>query len=111
MAVGLGAAQDQDADRDQDEGEEGADVGHFGEGAYVEEAGGDGDEYARDDGREGRGAEAGVDLREGVGEEAVAGHGEPDAGLAVLADHDGGQHAEDGGRSGGGGHRAGKRGA
>ena len=31
-----------------------------------------------------------------VWQHAVAGHGEPDAGLSVLADKDGGDHAEDG---------------
>jgi len=96
MPVRLLVAQDEDADRDQDEGEESTDVGHFGEAADVEEARWDGDQDARDDGGEGRRAEARMDLAEGCGEQAVAGHGEPDARLAVLAHHDGGEHTEDG---------------
>ena len=44
----------------------------------------------------GGGAEFGVDFGEGVGEQAVAGHREPDAGLAELEDEDRRDHADDG---------------
>jgi len=37
-----------------------------------------------------------MDASEDFGQEAVAGHGEPDARLAKLEDEDGGDHAEDG---------------
>ena len=36
----------------------------------------------------------GMDFGEGGGEQAVAGHGEPDARLAELEDQDGGDHAD-----------------
>jgi hypothetical protein len=67
VALRVFGAQDDDADGDQDEGEEGADVGHLGERADVEEAGGDGDEDAGDPGGEGRRAEARMDAAEASG--------------------------------------------
>ena len=95
-AGGVFVAEDDDADGDQDEGEEGADVRHLREGADVQQAGGDGDEDAGDPGGEGGGAELGVDARKDVGEELVAGHGEPDSRLTQLKDQNGTDHADDG---------------
>ena len=96
MALGLLPAQDEHPDGHQNEGEERADVGHLGERADVEQARGDGDQDSRDDGGEPRRAEARVDGAELVRQQAVARHGKPDARLAVLADQDGRDHAEDG---------------
>ena len=50
-------AQDEHADRDQNKGKERADVGEVGQGADVEEAGGNGHHESRDPGGKGRGAE------------------------------------------------------
>ena len=94
MAVGVLVAQDDDSGGDKDEGEEGADVRHLGEGAHVEEAGGDGDQEARDPGGEGGRAEARMDAAEDVGQQAVARHGEPDARLAELKDQDRRDHSD-----------------
>ena len=81
-AMRFAVAQHDDADGDEDEGEEGADVGEIGEGADVEEAGGDGHNESGHPGGEGRRAEDRVHIAEDFGQQAVAGHGEPDARLA-----------------------------
>ena len=94
MAVGLAIAEDEHADGDQHKGEQGADVGQVGDGADVKQAGGNADDESRDPGGESRGAELGVDAAEDAGQQAVAGHGEPDAGLAELKDEDGRDHAQ-----------------
>ena len=95
MAGGILVAKNDDADGDKDEGEEGSDIGHFGEGADVEDSGGDGDEDSGKPGGEGGCAEFRVEPGEGVGEKAVAGHSEPDARLAELEDEDGADHANE----------------
>jgi len=96
LAVGFLVAKDEDAGGDEDEGEEGADVGEVGYGSDVEETGGDGDEEAGDPGGDGGCPVALVDPGKDGGQQAVAGHGEPDACLSDLEDEDGGDHAEDG---------------
>ena len=95
-AFRLANAQDNDADRDQDEGEECADVGKVGEGADVEKAGRNGDQDARDPGGKRRRAEERMDVGEDLGQQAVAGHGEPDARLADLVDENRRDHAHEG---------------
>ena len=95
-AMRLADAQDDDSGGDQDEGEEGADVGEVGQGADVEEAGGNGYNEAGNPGGKSGGAEDGMDIAEDLGQQAVAGHGEPDPRLAELVDQDGGEHAHDG---------------
>ena len=96
MALRLAIAQDEHGDGDENKGEEGADVGEVGDGADVEQAGGDADDEAGNPCGHGGSAEAGMDAAEDGGQKAVAGHGEPDAGLSKLEDEDGGDHAEDG---------------
>lgn len=95
MADRLAEAKNDDADGDEDEGEKGADVGEVGEGADVEQARGNGDHEAGDPGGERGRAEEGMDAGEDAGQEAVAGHGEPDPGLADLVDEDGGDHSHE----------------
>ena len=94
-AVRVAITQDDDADGDEDEGEEGADVGKVGESADVEEAGGNGDDDAGDPGGEGGRAEERMYVGEDFGQQAVAGHGEPDARLADLVDEDRRDHAHE----------------
>src|ERR1035437_993427 len=96
VTFGLLAAQDEDSDGYQDEGEQCTDVGHLGQAPHVKYSCRNRDEDAGDDGGEGRCTEARVNFAEGVGQQAVARHGEPDARLAVLADQDGGDHAHEG---------------
>src|ERR1035438_6104945 len=95
-ALRLADAQHDDADGNQNEGEECADVGEVGQGADVEETGGNGDRESRHPGGEGRGAEDWVDVREDLGQQAVAGHGEPDTGLSELIDEERREHSHDG---------------
>ena len=84
MTFGLAVAKDEDGDGDEDEREESADVGEVGYGTDVEEASGDADDESRDPCGDGRSAIALVDVAEDSGQEAIARHGKPDAGLAEL---------------------------
>ena len=95
MALGLAYAQDEHAGGDEHEGEERADVGEIGERADVEQAGGNGDDDPGDPCGDGGRAEARMDAGRRGGQQAVAGHGEPDARLADLEDQDGRDHAHD----------------
>src|ERR1035441_10932789 len=74
-AVGIAEAEDDDSDGDEDKGEKRADVGEVGEGADVEEAGGNGDDKTGNPGGEGRGAKEGMDVGEDFWQQAIAGHG------------------------------------
>src|ERR1039457_1458086 len=94
VAIRLALAQDEHTDGDQEEGEEGTDVGEIGDGADVQKAGGNAYHKPRYPGGHGRGAELGVDAAEDGRQQAVAGHGEPDARLAKLEDENGGDHAQ-----------------
>ena len=96
VAFGLAVAKDEDGDGDEDEREEGADVGEVGYGTDVEEASGDADDESRDPCGDGRSAIALVDVAEHCGQEAIARHGKPDAGLAELEDEDRRDHAQHG---------------
>jgi len=96
VTLRLFAAEDEHADGYEDKGEERADVGELGEGANVKQAGWDGDENAGDPGGDGGCAKFFVDLGEHVRQQAVARHGEPNAGLAELEDEYGRDHANDG---------------
>ncbi len=96
VAFGLAVAKDENCDGDEDECEEGADVGEIRDGSDVEEAGGDADDESCDPGGDGRGAIALVDVAEDRGQQAIARHGKPDAGLAELEDEDRRDHAEHG---------------
>src|ERR1035437_5670123 len=92
----LAIAQDEYRDGDQDKGEKGADVGEVGDSADVQQSGGNADHKSGDPGGDSRGAEAWMNAAENGGQQAVPGHGEPDACLAELKDQDGGDHAQDG---------------
>src|SRR6185312_13032985 len=89
-------AQDEDSGGDENERKESADVGEVGERADVEQAGGDADDKSGDPGGDVGGAEARVDFGEDFGQQAVTGHGKPDAGLSDLEDENGGDHTEHG---------------
>ena len=91
--VGLALAQDEHGDGHENEGEKGADVREVGERADVKNAGGNGDEDAGDPGGDVGRAEFGMHAGKGGREQAVARHGEPDAGLAELENEDRRDHA------------------
>ena len=84
LAIGLGAAQDDHAERDQHEGEERADVGEIGGIRRGHEPGRNPDGETRNPRGPVRSLELGMNFGEELGEEAVAGHGVPDARLAIL---------------------------
>ena len=67
MAVRLAIAQDEHADGDQHKGEQRADVGEVGDGADVEQAGGNADDESRHPGGKRRGAELRVHAAEDRG--------------------------------------------
>src|SRR5215831_18225027 len=93
MAVGLAIAEDQHACRNQRKGKKSADVGKIGEGPDVEQTGRNSHHKAGDPGGKIGSQIAAVNAAEDFWEEAVAGHGEPDARLADLKNEQGTDHA------------------
>ena len=89
-------AHEHDADRRDDEREERADAAHLGDDVDRGEAADQGDGEADDDRDAVRRREARVDLADGLRDEAVAAHGEEDAGLAVEQDEQDGRDAGNG---------------
>src|SRR5579863_9867148 len=86
LPLRIAIAQHDDADGNQDEGKQRADVGEVSERADVEQARRDGNDEAGHPCGEGGRPEAWMDARKDLRQQAVAGHGEPDAGLAELVD-------------------------
>src|SRR5208337_2886865 len=73
---------------------EGADVRQVGDGADVQQSAGDADYESGYPGRYVGSSEFGVNVAEDIRQQAVAGHGEPDARLAELKDENRGDHAQ-----------------
>src|SRR5579884_1789118 len=93
--VGIGAAEETDAEGNENEGEESADVGEVGGVSDVDDAGGNSNGEAGDPGGPVWSLKFRVDLGKELGEKAITGHRVPDAGLSVLEDEDGRDHAHE----------------